>query len=36
VLTVPGKPVQAGSFESGLALFADGLASSFVFVVRRD
>ena len=34
VLAVPGKPVQSGAFEPGLALFADRLTSSFVFVVR--
>ena len=36
VLVVPGKPALPGLFEPGLALFADGLTSSFVFVVRRD
>jgi hypothetical protein len=34
VLTVPGKPALPGRFESGLACFADGFTSSFVFVVR--
>jgi hypothetical protein len=36
VLAVPGKPVEPGLFESGLALFADGFTSSLVFVVRGD
>jgi hypothetical protein len=35
VLAAPGKPAIAGGFEPGLARFADGLTSSFVFVVRR-
>jgi len=34
VPAVPGKPVLPGLFEPGLAVFADGLTSSFVFVVR--
>jgi hypothetical protein len=33
VPVVPGNPVQSGSFESGLALFADRFTSFFVFVV---
>jgi hypothetical protein len=36
VLAVPGKPVEPGLFEAGLALFADGFASSLVFVVGGD
>ena len=36
VVAVPGKPVNPGLFESGLAGLADGFASSFVFVVRAD
>jgi hypothetical protein len=33
VVAVPGKPVNPGLFEPGLAGLADGFASSFVFVV---
>lgn len=36
VLAVPGKPAVVGLFEPGLACFADGFTSSFVFVVGRD
>ena len=36
VVAVPGKPVNPGLLESGLAGLADGFASSFVFVVRAD
>jgi hypothetical protein len=36
VVSVPGKPAKAGLFESCFAGLADGLASSFVFVVRGD
>src|SRR5262245_14005969 len=36
VLAVPGKPAESRLFEPGLALFADGFTSSFVFVVRGD
>jgi len=31
---VPGKPAEAGVLEAGLAGLADGLAASFVLVVR--
>jgi hypothetical protein len=30
---VPGKAAKPDLFEAGLAVFADGLTSSFVFVV---
>ena len=33
VLPVPGKAPVAGGFEPSLSCFADGLPSSFVFVV---
>jgi len=36
VRAVPGKPVEPGLFEPGLAGFADGFTSSFVFVVGGD
>jgi hypothetical protein len=36
VLAVPGKPVEPGLFQAGLAGFADGLTAPFVFVVGRD
>ena len=36
VLSVPGKAPVAGGFEPGSSCFADGLPSSFVFVVGRD
>ena len=36
VVAVPGKPVNPGLFESGLAGLADGFTSSFVFVVGGD
>ncbi|ETW22362.1 hypothetical protein MGAST_20615 [Mycobacterium gastri 'Wayne'] len=36
LLAVPGKAAFAGGFEPGLACFADGLPSSFRFVVGRD
>ena len=36
MLAVPGKPAVAGLFEPGLSGFADGLTSSFVFVVGGD
>src|SRR6266508_1724417 len=36
VLAVPGKPAEAGGFEPGLAGLADGVTSSFVFVVGAD
>jgi hypothetical protein len=36
VLAVPGKPAEPGLFEPGLALFADGFATSLVFVVGGD
>jgi hypothetical protein len=36
VLAVPGKAAEPGLFEPGLALFADGFTSSFVFVVGGD
>lgn len=36
MLVVPGKPAQSGLFESCLAGPADGLTSSFVFVVGGD
>ena len=33
ILAVPSRPAIAGLFEPGLSCFADGLPSSFVFVV---
>ena len=36
VVAVPGKPVNPGLLEPGLAGLADGFASSLVFVVRTD
>jgi hypothetical protein len=36
VLAVPGKPAEPGLFQAGLASLADGLTSSFVFVVGGD
>ena len=36
VLAVPGKPALVGVFESFLAGLADGVSSSFVFVVGAD
>ena len=36
VLAVPGKPVEPGLFQAGLAGFADGLTAPFVFVIGRD
>jgi hypothetical protein len=36
VVAVPGKPVNPGLFEPGLAGLTDGFVSSFVFVVGGD
>src|SRR5215210_5090850 len=34
--SAPGKSVESGGFQSGLACFTDGLAAAFVFVVGGD
>jgi hypothetical protein len=36
VLAVPGKPLQAGLLQSGLARLADRRTAALVFVVGRD